>query len=51
MRTVSRIRAKGRHRAELNRSLPYIAFFVVAWAAGELVGYVAGAGDSLSKVT
>jgi hypothetical protein len=24
---------------------------VVAWAAGELVGYVAGAGDSLSRVT
>jgi hypothetical protein len=50
-RTVSRIRAKGRHRAELNRSLPYIALFVLAWAAGELVGYLAGAGDSLSKVT
>ncbi len=50
-RTVSRIRAKGRHAAELNRSLPYIALFVVAWAAGELVGYLAGAGDSLSRVT
>jgi hypothetical protein len=50
-RTVSRIRAKGRHSAELNRSLPYIALFVVAWAAGELVGYLAGAGDSLSRVT
>lgn len=51
LRTVSRIRAKDRHQAELKRSLPYIAFFVVAWAAGEFVGYVAGAGDSLSKVT
>ncbi len=49
-RTVSRIRAKGRHLGELARSLPLIAMFVVAWAAGEAVGYVAGPGDSLSKV-
>jgi len=49
-RTVSRIRAKGRHSAELVRSLPLLALFVVAWAAGEAVGYIAGPGDSLSKV-
>jgi hypothetical protein len=51
LRTVSRIRSKGRHASELNRSLPLIALFVVAWAVGEFVGYVAGAGDSLSRVT
>jgi hypothetical protein len=51
LRTVSRIRSKGRHQRELLRSLPFIAVFVVAWAAGELVGYLAGPGDSLSKVT
>jgi len=50
-RTVSRIRTKGRHQAELRRSLPYIALFVLAWATGELVGYLAGAGSSLSRVT
>ena len=49
-RTVSRIRAKGRHTGDLVRSLPLLALFVVAWAAGEAVGYVAGPGDSLSKV-
>jgi hypothetical protein len=49
-RTVSRIRAKGRHQAELVRSLPLLALFVVAWATGEAVGYLAGAGNSLSKV-
>jgi len=49
-RTVSRIGAKGRHRLELVRSLPLLALFVVAWAAGEAVGYVAGPGNSLSKV-
>jgi hypothetical protein len=49
-RTVSRVLKKGRHRAELVRSLPLLAVFVVSWAAGEVVGYVAGAGDSLAKV-
>jgi hypothetical protein len=49
-RTVTRIRAKGRHTAELVRSLPLLALFVVAWAVGEAVGAVAGPGDSLSKV-
>jgi hypothetical protein len=50
-RTVSRIRSKGRHTHRLAPSLPLIAVFVLAWAWGELVGYVAGAGDSLAKVT
>jgi hypothetical protein len=31
-------------------SLPLLMLFVVAWAAGELVGYVAGAGRALGKV-
>ena len=50
-RTVKRILSKGRHRNWLIRSLPYLAIFVIAWAWGEIVGYVAGPGDSLSKVT
>jgi hypothetical protein len=49
-RTVSRIVAKRRHRTELVRSLPLLAVFVVSWALGEMVGYVAGPGDSLAKV-
>lgn len=49
-RTVSRVISKGRHRAELVRSLPLLAVFVVSWALGEMVGYVAGPGDSLAKV-
>jgi hypothetical protein len=49
-RTVSRILSKRRHRAELLRSLPLIALFVCAWAAGEVVGSWLGAGDSLRKV-
>lgn len=49
-RTVSRVLAKRRHRAELIRSLPLLAVFVTSWALGELVGYVAGPGDALAKV-
>jgi hypothetical protein len=49
-RTISRVVSKGRHRAELVRSLPLLAVFVVSWALGEMVGYVAGPGDSLAKV-
>ena len=49
-RTVSRVLAKRRHRAELVRSLPLLAVFVVSWAFGEVVGYVAGPGDSLARV-
>ena len=49
-RTVSRVFAKRRHRAELLKSLPLIALFVCAWAAGEVIGSWFGAGDSLQKV-
>jgi glycosyltransferase involved in cell wall biosynthesis len=49
-RTVNRILKKGRHQNWLLKSLPLIAVFVVAWGAGEVVGYWAGAGDSLGRV-
>jgi len=49
-RTVTRIWRKRQHLAELRRSLPLIALFVCAWAAGEVVGSWCGAGDSLQKV-
>ena len=37
---------KRRHRSELLRSLPYLAIFACVWAAGEAVGYAAGAGHA-----
>jgi hypothetical protein len=49
-RTVTRILKKGRHRGLLVKSLPLIAVFVVAWGLGEVAGYWAGAGNSLSRV-
>ena len=49
-RTVSRVVSKRRHIGHLVRSLPLLGLFVSAWAAGEVVGYARGAGDSLSRV-
>ncbi len=49
-RIVTRILSKGRHKKLLYKSLPLISLFVTSWAVGEVVGYWAGAGDSLSKV-
>lgn len=50
-RIVSRVAAAGGHGAELVRSLPLLALFVCAWAIGEAVGYAAGPGDALARVT
>lgn len=50
-RIVSRIWRSGAHRAELGRSLPLLAVFVVAWGLGEMVGGWFGEGDALGKVT
>jgi hypothetical protein len=49
-RIVSRVLAAGRHRAELARALPLLLLFTCGWAAGEIVGFVAGPGDALSRV-
>jgi hypothetical protein len=49
-RTVRRILAKGAHTEKLWPSLPLIALFVLAWGAGEVVGYWLGAGNALAKV-
>ena len=49
-RVVSRVLSKGQHRTELLKSLPLLALFVCAWAAGEVIGAWAGDGGALSKV-
>ena len=49
-RIVSNVRRAGRYRRELILSLPLLVVFVVAWAAGEVVGSWFGAGDALGKV-
>jgi len=50
VRISRRVAARRSYRRKLASSLPLLALFAVVWAAGELVGYVAGAGHSLSKV-
>lgn len=49
-RIVSRVLVSRRHIRELLLSLPLLAVFVCAWAAGEIVGYAAGPGDALARV-
>jgi len=49
-RIVGRVWATRRHRRELLESLPLLAVFVCAWAAGEGVGYATGPGNSLARV-
>jgi hypothetical protein len=51
LRIVSRVITRRRYRRELAKALPLIALFVVGWAAGEMVGALAGPGDSLSRVS
>lgn len=49
-RIIGRVWASNRYRRELLQSLPLLAVFVCAWAAGEAVGYAAGPGDALARV-
>lgn len=49
-RTIRRIAAKGRHRAELIKSLPLLVPFCLSWGAGEAMGYWFGAGTAMSRV-
>lgn len=49
-RIAARTLAARRQRLDFVLGLPLLALFVVAWAAGEMVGYVAGPGDALSRV-
>jgi len=49
-RIVTTVWRKHRHRRELLRSLPLLLLFVMAWGAGEAVGYWCGPGDALPRV-
>jgi hypothetical protein len=45
-RIVRDVLPKRRHLSRLLLSLPYLAIFACVWAAGEAVGYAAGASDA-----
>jgi hypothetical protein len=50
-RVAARVWRDGRYRRQLLASLPLLAIFVIAWAAGEVAGAWLGAGDALERVT
>lgn len=50
LRMVLNHLGKPRIRSELIRALPYLAVFSLVWAWGEMVGYISGVGDALSRI-
>jgi len=50
LRIVGNLFHKRQLLAELTRALPYLTVFVLICAAGEMVGYIAGPGDALSRI-
>ena len=50
LRIAAEVLPKGRHRRAFARASLHLALFTVIWAFGECVGYVRGAGDSLSRI-
>lgn len=49
-RILTRARRAGAPAGEIVRSFPYILYFVSAWALGEALGALFGAGDALGRV-
>jgi len=41
---------KNRLGDEFFRALPYLGLFTIIWAAGEIVGYIAGQGTALAEI-
>ena len=50
LRICRNLMAKKRLTVQFARALPYLTVFVVIWACGELVGYIVGPGDALSRI-
>jgi GT2 family glycosyltransferase len=50
LRISRNVLGNSRYRNSFLMSLPLLVLFVVAWAVGEIVGYLAGPGDALAKV-
>ena len=50
LRTIRRIRTKGRYQRELLRALPLLVPFCLSWGAGEAAGYWFGPGRAMSRV-
>lgn len=46
VRIARRVLSRGRHAGRFVLALPYLVVFMIAWSAGEWVGYAAGPGES-----
>ena len=49
-RIAKKVWTKDRFKMQLISALPTLAVFVVIWSFGEMVGYLAGAGNALSRI-
>ena len=49
-RIARNVRRRRRHGAEFLKATPLITLYLVAWSAGEAVGYAAGGGKSILRV-
>jgi hypothetical protein len=49
MRSVKNVRRRRRYARALVQALPWIGLFSASWAAGELLGYLCGAGGSVAQ--
>ena len=47
---IKQIRAKNRLRKELAQASPYLALFILIWAAGEMWGYAFGQQRALNAI-
>jgi GT2 family glycosyltransferase len=45
-----RLFRRRRHRSIFVKALPLLTLFTLSWSLGEIVGYIAGPGDSLERV-
>ncbi len=50
VRMIRCLAAKRRNWKEFALGFPVVALFLLSWAAGEMVGHLAGPGDSLARV-
>lgn len=51
VRIGRRVWSRGQHLDKFVRALPIILLFMLAWAAGEFVGYIIGPGESALQLT
>jgi Glycosyl transferase family 2 len=49
-RMRNNVARKNRLGGEFLKALPYLGLFTVIWAAGEIVGYIAGPGNALAEI-